>query len=168
MSAPWLVDLREQGLMLDDYEPIYGTLLLAPGDTGKTIIASYRVRPYYKAAIASLGQAWDAAGNSFTTFDILCNGVAIPQYARQTVAIATPFGDTNYLPQPFWLPQLATIGVQADLASGASASANFTARMIVYYFRQDPNLQRLQHKPGYSHLPGGIMGVPQLLRPRSP
>ena len=49
---------------------------------------------------------------------------------------------------------MATVGVYADLAAAAGANVNFTARLVVGYFRQDPNLRRLQSAPGRERLPG--------------
>lgn len=179
MSAPWLVDLREQGLILDDWDAPDGTCQLSPGGLtlnvfGNTGVANSNAgaspwlsRPYYLAAIAYLGQAWDNNGNGNMTWSALINGQPFYPFGNKNTQFAPPFGDTNYLPQPIWLPQLATVQFSATLAGAAGGNSFFTARMILYYFRQNKNLQKVPSLPGYSHLPGGIHGmVAESFKPR--
>lgn len=165
MSALWLVDLRDQGIVLDDQDIFYGNVTLVQNTAGN-VVQSNLTRVYYKAAILALGQAWDANGNGYTTWDLKINGGNVYQYCRQTISIGSPFGDTYYLPTPIWLPQQATVAILADLAAGGGGNSVFSSRMIVGYFRQDPNLQRLKALPGMSAIPQGLFGNIQPFRPR--
>jgi hypothetical protein len=156
MSAPWQIDLEREGLTLADYEEPSGTVLMSANTLGNLVpigpngSTTFVVRPYQKVAIVSHAQAWDAPGNGLTTFRLLVNGAAVYPYEARKVSLSSPFGDTVYLPRPLWIPQLSTVQVSVDLGA-ATAQVNFTEKLIVYYFNQDPNLLRRQR--------GAVQGV---------
>jgi hypothetical protein len=157
MSAPWLADLKEKGLILDDSDTFTATVALNPSANNQ-LVGSWQLRPYMIPRLAYFGQAWDSVGG-LITYDLRVNGGNLFQYSRLQSAIAAPYSDTSYLPVPVVVPQLSTLAVYAD--GGAFAGGvvcNFTTRLTVFYFRQDPNLQKLLWKPGRSHLENGFMG----------
>lgn len=142
MSAAWMTELAEE---IDDFDEPTGTVVLTPGSKG-TVICSFQARPYSRVAIVSHAQAWDAAGNGLINFHLLVNGGQQYPYENRQVAIASPFNDTVYLPKPLWIPQLATVTVTADLGVTATGNVNFTEKLILMYFKQNPNLRQLVSK----------------------
>lgn len=181
MSAPWLAKiLASEGLVLVDWDAPDGTQTLPLGTGGPPSTApgaqtfifpnspgsnGWLTRPFYKAAIAFFGQAWDNNGNGFMNYSGLINGAPFYPFANKNTQFAPPFGDTNYLPFPIWLPQGASVQVVAQLLTGASNASVYTARMIIYYFNQDPNLQKIKSLPGREAVPGGVIGRPVPFRP---
>jgi hypothetical protein len=150
MAAPWARDLAP--LVYTDFDDIYATVQIAQNSTarifaptynpqvnGVTVGLGYPLKPYSQVCIASLAQAWDAAGNGFLKWSLLVNGAIHPQYANVSFVTAPPFGDAIYLPQPLWVPANASVEFLVTLG-GAAAPVNFTGRLIAYYFLQDPNL----------------------------
>lgn len=160
MSAPWVISQAGTLRSADDWS---ATLLLLPNTAGNLIFgtAGRLVRPYQRPKIAIFGQAWDAAGNGLISYGLTVNGRLQGPYENNTAALASPFDDTSYLPIPLDIPQGATLNVVVSLGAAAQ-NVNFTARLVVYYFDQDPDLvsslfrgMGLRGLKGDHHLPGG-------------
>lgn len=151
MSAPWEVMLSRQGLVLDDFDDWSGApVTLTPGQSGIQVLSpdpslpagDYKIRPFSIAKIASFCQSWDANGNGFMTYHLRNNAQPLWPYGAKTVSLGSPFGDTIFLPKPVDLAQLSLVGVTADLGAGASGSSTISVRVIIYYFKQDSDLQK--------------------------